>query len=168
MTICAFTEDQVMAHCGKVVQMIDVNLLPKSTKAILFVRCYGEISLIGATYYHYMELERILMGITCSEGDLLLPTYGFPHGSLIKEPGEVGYIVDIIISTVMFIHAIPYKILGRTVNVNVDDKGQQYTFFNDLITNKFGQNYWNEDLDQRFFICRHWNTIQTNRRRSYS
>lgn len=49
----------------------------------------------------YGQTERVVMGITCSEGDRfhLLPTYGFTEivsddGTLIETPGEVGYIVS--------------------------------------------------------------------------
>ena len=49
----------------------------------------------------YGQTERVVMGITCSQGDRfhLLPTYGFTEivrddGTLIENPDEVGYIVS--------------------------------------------------------------------------
>ena len=49
----------------------------------------------------YGQTERVVMGITCDQGDRfhLLPTYGFTEivrddGTLIETPGEVGYIVS--------------------------------------------------------------------------
>ena len=95
---------------GELFKFINKNNLemPKSVNAVFYssdVMLKSEMALIKEKYCDnllslYGQTERILIGITCSEGDRfhLLPTYGFAEivredGTLIEKPGEVGYIV---------------------------------------------------------------------------
>ena len=129
---------------GEFFKFVNINNLriPKSISAVFYssdVMSDSEKELIKDKYCDdllslYGQTERVLMGITCSEGDKfhLLPTYGFAEivredGSLIEEPGEIGYIVG----TSLYPRSCSFSDitqetwgLGRIMNVNVESKDQ--------------------------------------------
>ena len=96
---------------GGFFQFIDENDLeiPKSLEAVYYSSdpmSDSEKELIKSKYCAnllslYGQTERVVMGITCGQGDRfhLLPSYGITEivrddGSLIESPNEVGYVVS--------------------------------------------------------------------------